>query len=77
MKNKNIKFIKIKLDSGKMLDIVEKASYAESELYVTFKNFEKIKKYIKANNTIIPVNDSTFNSLIQAGLIQKKAMKNG
>jgi len=77
MKDKNINLIKIELDNGKLLDIVEKAVYAESELYVTFKNFEKIKKYIKANNTIIPINDTTFNSLMQAGLIQKRVKKNG
>ena len=76
MKNKKVKFIKIALDNGKMLDIVEKAAYAESELYVTFKNFEKIKKYISANNTTTPINDSTFNNFMQAGLIQKKAKRN-
>lgn len=77
MKNKNIQLIKIELDNGKTLDIVEKAAYAESELYVIFKNFEKIKKYIKANNILTPINNDIFNKLIQASLIQKRIKKNG
>jgi len=73
---KNPDLIKIELTSGKEIDIVSKAWYAEAEYYVTHKNFDKIKKYIKANSTKTPINNKQFEEFVKGGLIKRNASKN-
>lgn len=68
-----LQLIKIELESGKMLDVVEKSSNAESEFYVTFQNFDKIKKYIEVNRIKKPISNKQFNMFVESGMIKRKA----
>ena len=68
-----LQLIKVELEGGKLLDVVEKSSNAESEFYVTFQNFDKIKKYIEVNRIKKPISNRQFNMFVESGMIKRKA----
>ena len=69
-----LQLIRIKLEDGKLLDVVEKSWDAESEFYVTFKSFDKIKKYIEVNRIKKPISNRQFNLFVESGMIKRKTI---
>lgn len=70
--DKNISLITIRMKNNKCIDIVKYVKLVESEYYVTFKNLLKIKRYIRVNDIVPPVNEKTFKELVKLNMIGQR-----